>query len=174
MYWDQPISDAAMYIPSILSEEKETRHNKQCKTLGIDVVPWSPDDALMMQWWCSNDALMMHWWCTDDALMMCWWCPDETLMMHLWCSDDAVMMHWWCADDVLIRPWWCPDDALMMHWWRIDDALMMHWWCTEYDMMPWVWYDALGQISDLHGRFYGGRINGDKTSTRAPARANHY
>ena len=25
-----------------------TRHSKQCKTLGTDEVPWSPDDALMM------------------------------------------------------------------------------------------------------------------------------
>ena len=33
----------------------------------------------------------------------------------------------------------------------------MHWWCTEYDMM------LLGQVSDLDWRFYGGRINGDKT-----------
>ena len=58
--------------------------------------------------------------------------------------------------------WWCPDDALMMHWWCTDDALMLDWWCTVYDMMH------IGQVSDYHWRFYGGRINGDKTWRRQP------
>ena len=110
---------------------------------------------------------MMHWWCTDEALMIYWWCTDDALMMHLWCTDDALMMRWLFTDDVLLVPWWCPDDAMMMHQWCTHDALMMHWWCTD-DALSKIWctgYDMMhiGQVSDLHGRFYGGRINGDKT-----------
>ena len=72
------------------------------------------------------------------------------------------MVPWWCPYDILMRPWWYHDDALIMHWWCTDDALIVFWWCTEYDMM------YIGQVSDLHGRFYGGRINGDKTWRRRP------
>ena len=78
--------------------------------------------------------------------MMPWWFPDDALLMPCWCPDDALMMQWWCTDD-----------ALMMRWWCNVDALMMHWQCPEYDMMH------RGQVSDLHWRFYGGRINGNKT-----------
>ena len=93
----------------------------------------------MMHWWCTYDALMMRWWCADYLLMMCFWCPDDALMMQWWCTHDALMMHWWCTDDALSKIW-----------------------CTGYDMMH------IGQVSDLHGRFYGGRINGDKTWRRRP------
>ena len=86
--------------------------------------------------------------------------------MHLWCTDDALMMRWLFTDDVLLVPWWCPDDAMMMHQWCTHDALMMHWWCTD-DALSKIWctgYDMMhiGQVFDLHGRFYGGRINGNK------------
>ena len=96
-------------------------------------------------WNCSGgllrgDALMMHWWCINDALMI----------------DNALTMCSWCADDI------CADNALMMCWWCPVDALMMQWWCTEYDLMH------KGQVSDLHWKFYGGRINGDKTWRRQP------
>ena len=89
----------------------------------------------MMPWWCHNNAMMKRWWLTDDVLMVPWRCPY----------------------DVLMRLWWYHDDAPIMHWWCTDDALFVHWLCTEYNMMH------IGQFSNLHGRFYGGRINGDKT-----------
>ena len=114
----------------------------------------------MMHWWCADGALMMHGWCTDEALLMYWWCTDDALMMRWWCADYTRMMCWWCPDDVLMRPWWYHDDAPMMHWWCTYDALIVHWWCTEYDMMH------VGQVFDLFGRFYWGRINGDKTWRR--------
>ena len=64
-------------------------------------------------------------------------------------------------------PWCCPDDSLMMHLWCTCDILMMQWWCTEDALrMHWVWYDCIGHISDLQWRFYGGRINGNKTWRR--------
>ena len=115
----------------------------------------------MVLWWCPDEALIRplwgpEWWCTDDALMM-HWCTDDALIMHWWCAVVALMMPWWCPDYALMMPWWCHDDALTMFWWCTDDALMMPWWCTEYDMMH------IGQVSDSYLRFYGGRINGDKT-----------
>ena len=100
---------------------------------------------MMHLWIINEDPLLMHCWCSDYAMMVRWWCADDALMMHWWCTDIALMMRWWCANDALIVRWWCADDALMMHWW-----------CTEYDMMH------RGQVSDLHWRFYGGRINGNK------------
>ena len=71
---------------------------------------------------------------------MCWWCSNDALMI-----DDALMMCSWCADNALMMCWWWPDDALIMHWWCTDDALSVK---------------HRGQASDLHWRFYGGRING--------------
>ena len=81
----------------------ETRQSKQCKTLGLNVVPWwCHDDAMMIHWLCAGDALMMRSWCADDALMMCWWCAYDALMMRSWCTDDALMMHWWCGNDAMM------------------------------------------------------------------------
>ena len=100
---------------------------------------------------------MMRWWCSVDARMMPSWCPHYALMMRSWCAHDAMMILLWCADGALMMPWWCCDNAPMMHWWCTDDALMMHWRFTGYDMMH------RGQFSDLHWRFYLGRINGNKT-----------
>ena len=82
---------------------KKTRQSNQCKTLGLNVVPWwCHDDAMMIRWLCAGDALMMRSWCADDALMMCWWCAYDALMMRSWCTDDALMMHWWCGNDAMM------------------------------------------------------------------------
>ena len=82
----------------------------------------------------------MRSWCACDALMVHWWCSNDALMI-----DDALMMCSWCTDNALMMCWWWPDDALIMHWWCTDDALSVK---------------HKGQASDLHWRFYGGRING--------------
>ena len=102
----------------------------------------------------------MYWWCADDALMMRWWCDDDALMMQWWGTDDALTLPWWCLDVALMIPWWCTYDAVVLYWWCNDDALRTLWGCTEYDMM------RIGHVSDLHWRFYGGRINGNKTWRR--------